>query len=119
MQRKKQVAPHVLRKTDTPRPSLLFVGITASARCRRFGNPVETDGPLTPHLISRILPDAVVLSLMSNNRDAVEDLETLSALGFRGRCLVLAPKLPNRKMVLKELRHHAAGLRLTLLIPQA
>ena len=116
------VAPFSSRLTNEktlPKRTLLLIGLTADARCHDYGIVNESAGPITARLMSRVLPDAVVISLISHQTDAIEDLEVLSDLGFRGRCLVLAKTLPNRALVLKELRQHAAGLRITLLTVKA
>lgn len=118
MQLKPKVAPLFppvqLVKSPVKR-TLLLIDLPADIRCTRLGNAIESRGPISARLISETLPDTVVISLIANHTDAIENLETLSALGFRGRCLVLANSLPNRSLVLKELRQHAAGLRITLL----
>lgn len=122
MQRKPWDAPLLSRtenEVDLAKRTLLFVDVPATTRCSQFGNTVNCAGPITAQLMSKVLPDIVVISLISNNSDAIEDIEALSALGFRGRCFVLANRLPNRRLVLQELRRHAAGLRISLLTVQA
>lgn len=104
---------------DPAKRVLLLIDVPATARCSQFGNTVEYSGTITAQLLSQVLPDIVVISLISNNFDAIEGLETLSSLGFRGRCFVLANRLPNHRLVQKELRQHAAGLRITLLTVHA
>jgi hypothetical protein len=87
----------------------------ASARRRPVYAIVENSAPISAQLLSQVLPDIVVFPLMSVQSDAVADLHLLNALGFRGRCIVLAPALPNRKMVLAELRREAYGMSVFLL----
>jgi hypothetical protein len=50
----------------------------------------------------------VVVPLFGRNFDALEILEHLATKGFRGTLRVVAPHLPNRQIVLRELRSHAA-----------
>jgi hypothetical protein len=57
------------------------------------------------------LPDTlelVVAPLFCESFDALEIIETLGANGYRGTLRVVAPKLPSRQIVLRELRTHAA-----------
>ncbi len=59
----------------------------------------------------RPMPDSLVLvvaPLFGKNFDALEILEQLAAQGYRGVLRVIAPHLPNRQIVLRELRSHAA-----------
>lgn len=59
----------------------------------------------------RPMPDSLVLvvaPLFGRNFDALEILEQLAAQGYRGTLRVIAPHLPNRQIVLRELRSHAA-----------
>lgn len=104
---------------SAPLRTVLLIGVTletlASVRRRPAYAIVENNAPLSAQLLSQVLPDIVVLPLMSAQSDAVTDLHVLSALGFRGRCIVLAPTLPNRKMVLAELRREAFGMSVFLL----
>lgn len=52
--------------------------------------------------------DLVVAPLFGQEIDALEILEQLAGLGYRGTLLVIAPRLPNHQIVLRELRTHAA-----------
>ncbi|MGB3277620.1 MAG: hypothetical protein WBA92_00355 [Pseudorhodobacter sp.] len=112
--------PSKTKSTPTvPLRTVLLVGVNmealASARRRPAYTIVENNAPISAQLLSQVLPDIIVLPLMSKQSDAVTDLHHLYALGFRGRCLVLAPALPNRKMVLTELRREAYGMSVFLL----
>lgn len=73
---------------------------------------------LTPALLAQYLPDAIALPLFGAQADASTQLHLLRTMGFRGRCFVLAPRLPNPKLVLAELRAEAPGLRIALLAAQ-
>lgn len=51
--------------------------------------------------------EMVVAPLFCDEFDALEIIETLGAAGYRGVLRIAAPKLPNRQIVLRELRTHA------------
>ncbi len=55
-------------------------------------------------------PETVLAPLFSDEFDALDLLERLAALKFRGVVMVVAPRLPNRLIVLRELQS-AAGKR--------
>jgi|GEM_PF-1260109 len=52
--------------------------------------------------------ELVIGPLFCTDFDALELIETLGALGYRADVRIVAPKLPSRQMVLRELRAHAA-----------
>ena len=58
--------------------------------------------------------ELIVVPLFCNDFDALEIIETLGAAGYRGQLRVMAPKLPNRQIVLRELRAHAVRQGITL-----
>ncbi|MCU0827854.1 MAG: hypothetical protein MUE52_10700 [Tabrizicola sp.] len=51
--------------------------------------------------------ELVVAPLFCPEFDALEIIEALGSSGFRGQLRVIAPKLPNRQIVLRELRAYA------------
>jgi hypothetical protein len=51
--------------------------------------------------------EVVISPLFCSDFDALELLELLGRNGFRKSLRVLAPKLPNRLVVMRELRSHA------------
>ena len=55
-----------------------------------------------------------MVPLFCNDFDALEIIETLGAAGYRGQLRVVTPKLPNRQVVLRELRSHAVRQGITL-----
>lgn len=61
----------------------------------------------------------VVAPLFCPDFDALELIERLGLAGYRGIMRIVAPKLPNRQVVLRELRSHAArqGMQLELVEP--
>lgn len=64
--------------------------------------------PLPPTL------ELVVSPLFCKTFDALEIIEKLGAQDFRKTLRVVAPKLPNRQVVLRELRSHAARQGITI-----
>lgn len=52
--------------------------------------------------------DLVIAPLFCADFDALELIDVLGREGFRGLLRIAAPKLPNRQVVLRELRTHAA-----------
>lgn len=58
--------------------------------------------------------ELVVAPLFCDEFDALEIVEVLGALGYRGLVRIVSPKLPNRQIVLRELRAHAARQGITL-----
>jgi hypothetical protein len=98
-------------------------------RCLVVGIPTATftDGTMRPDEASVItfdqlaprlpLPDTlelVVAPLFCSEFDALEIIEALGAGGYRGTLRVMSPKLPNRQIVLRELRGHAVRQGITL-----
>jgi hypothetical protein len=69
--------------------------------------------------IDTVLPlpaslELVVTPLFNNTFDALEIIERLGDKGFRKTLRVVAPKLPNRQIVLRELRSHASRQGITI-----
>lgn len=69
---------------------------------------------LNADLLARLDPGWVVFPLMAPGFDAPGVIETLDTLGYAGRACVVAPRLPNRRMVEIELRSMAPTLHLVL-----
>ncbi|MDX5351095.1 MAG: hypothetical protein LPJ95_10405 [Paracoccaceae bacterium] len=75
---------------------------------------------LQDHLPLPASLELVVAPLFCDNFDALEIIEILGAANFRGLLRIAAPKLPNRQIVLRELRSHAVRQGITLeLVEQA
>jgi hypothetical protein len=98
-------------------------------RCLVIGIPdaKAAEGSLRPEEFASIelealdsylpLPAAlelVVAPLFCKTFDALEIIERLGAQDFRKTLRVVAPKLPNRQVVLRELRSHAARQGITI-----
>jgi hypothetical protein len=58
--------------------------------------------------------ELVVTPLFCKTFDALEIIEMLGAQDYRKVLRVVAPKLPNRQVVLRELRSHAARQGITI-----
>ena len=58
--------------------------------------------------------ELVVAPLFCKGFDALEIIERLGAQDYRNSLRVVAPKLPNRQVVLRELRSHAARQGITI-----
>lgn len=99
-------------------------------RCRRI---LALDGPelavlherlpnrakvaMMPALLAVVAaqrPRAVAVALFGMSHDVLDLTEGLARIGYRGLVLALAPPLPNRKLVQRELASQAPGLRLRL-----
>jgi hypothetical protein len=69
---------------------------------------------LDSHLPLATTLELVVAPLFCNKFDALEIIERLGAQGYRKVLRVVAPKLPNRQIVLRELRSHASRQGITI-----
>jgi hypothetical protein len=69
---------------------------------------------LAAHLPLPAALELIVVPLFCDQFDALEIIETLGAAGYRGQLRVMTPKLPNRQVVLRELRSHAVRQGITL-----
>lgn len=65
---------------------------------------------LEQKLVSSIAPSKVVVPLLTRGFDAADVVEQLGNCGYAGTVWVLAPKLPNRRMVERELRSMVPGI---------
>ncbi|QQA44759.1 hypothetical protein [Pelagovum pacificum] len=65
---------------------------------------------VTGDLLEVLKPDEVLSPLLGPGPDAIDMLERLRELRFRGRYTALAKELPRPELVLRELRTHAAGI---------
>ena len=70
---------------------------------------------LEEKLVSSIAPSKVVVPLMTRHFDAAEVVEHLGTCGYQGSVWVLAPKLPNRRMVERELRSMVQGIQVEII----
>jgi hypothetical protein len=70
---------------------------------------------LEQKLVSSVAPSKVVMPLMARGFDAAEAIEQLGICGYRGVVWVLAPKLPNRRMVERELKSMVQGIQVEVI----
>ena len=70
---------------------------------------------LEQKLMSSVAPTKVVVPLMTRSFDAAEVIEQLAECGYQGVVWVLSPKLPNRRMVERELRSMVRGIEVELI----
>ena len=70
---------------------------------------------LEQKLVSSIAPSKVVMPLMARGFDAAEAIEQLGTCGYQGVVWVLAPKLPNRRMVERELKSMVQGIQVEVI----
>ncbi len=98
-------------------------------RCLVIGIPdaVFPEGSIRPEAAASIvfadlpqyLPripalELVVAPLFCRDFDALEIIETLGGAGYRGLLRITTPILPNRQIVLRELRSHAVRQGITI-----
>lgn len=62
-------------------------------------------------VLDSVRPARVICALFGKDSDAMMVAERLADLGWRGRLTVLAPGLPNRRMVQQELQAIAPWIR--------
>ncbi|MDB5661375.1 MAG: hypothetical protein JWS10_3990 [Cypionkella sp.] len=74
---------------------------------------------LSAEELARVSPDTVVFPLFTANLDATVILTELKALGYRGRCLVLTPRLPKPHLIEAELRGCGGAMQIELLTTDA
>lgn len=74
---------------------------------------------LCPAELARIAPDLVVFPLFSASLDATVILTRLNELGYRGRCLILTPRLPKPHLIEAELRGYSGAMQIALLTSDA
>lgn len=61
-------------------------------------------------LLARLSPTRVICPLFAAEYDALTVAQRLSRLGYTGLLLVVAPDLPNPRMVEKEIRNQSGGI---------
>ncbi len=69
---------------------------------------------ITPELLERHKPDAVLCPLTAQNFDAVDIAAHLMACGFSGPLRALCPPLPNPLVVVQEMRRLCPGINFDL-----
>lgn len=74
--------------------------------------PEAIDGAL----LAKLQPDKVICPMIGEDYDALMVATQLRALNFAGTLVVVAPELPNPRMVEREIRNQAGGLRVSVVI---
>jgi hypothetical protein len=96
----------------------LIIGIPAATASESSVNSAEADlVSYTPLPDFKVLPEGlelVIAPLFCEEFDALEVIEALGSKGYRGKLRIVSPKLPNRQIVLRELRAHAGRQGITL-----
>ena len=67
-------------------------------------------------LLARVQPKKVICPMIGEDYDALIVATHLRALNFAGTLVVVAPELPNPRMVEREIRNQAGGLRVSVVI---
>jgi hypothetical protein len=70
---------------------------------------------LTTDILQSVQPTLIICPLFTADFDATTAIERLVELGYRGRVTILAPQLPNPRLVERELQ--GLGLAVTLITP--
>lgn len=68
-------------------------------------------GTLDAAVLARVAPAFVICRLFAKDSDAMAVAEVLAALRWKGRLVVIAPGLPNRAMVQREIQSGAPGIK--------
>jgi hypothetical protein len=119
------VSSHGQNPSDRPEasaprgPTILTIGrfgaeIDAYLGKRRPSVVATSFAVLDATLLRRVAPEAVAFSLIEPEADAMQVIERLGQLGFQGEAIIFAPRLPNRQMILRELRGLAKGMVVTV-----
>ena len=99
-----------MSETDQPNIMLYITGAPEENQLAGFGDHTLFYEDLTAAALARHAPSAVVCQLFTERLDAIMVLRRLCEIGFAGRCVVIAPKLPQRGLVLTELRAEAGSI---------
>jgi hypothetical protein len=104
-----------------PREGRVLLGLDIALTPREVEQALASEAvllgfdALTAAVLAEIAPDVIALPLMSRHSDALQMLQTLADLGFRGQVRVYAPPLPDRHMVQGELVAVSQALTVSLL----
>lgn len=94
-------------------PRAIVLGLTAQPP-----DSIALDGPegITADLLAAIAPEKVICPLFSDDYDALVVAQILTKLGFGGTLVVVAPDLPNPRMVEREIRNQSGGLKVSVVV---
>ena len=77
---------------------------------------VERPESIDAVLLATMQPDKVICPMIGKDYDALLVATHLRALNFTGTLVVVAPDLPNPRMVEREIRNQSGGLRVSVVI---
>lgn len=75
-------------------------------------HPEEIDAAL----LARVQPEKVICPMIGADYDALSVANLLRSLDFAGVLVVVAPDLPNPRMVEREIRNQAGGLQVRVVV---
>lgn len=79
---------------------------------------IAVDGPekIDAILLATMAPEKVICPLFAEDYDALVVAQILTKLGFGGTLVVVAPDLPNPRMVEREIRNQAGGIKVAVVV---
>lgn len=102
--------------TQRGRQVALLVGLATAPPLLADWSVIHASyGAVSPVLLAQVRPDCVACPLLAAEFDAAQLAQRLEQIGFVGRLLVMAPALPDRRMVAREIASAAPGLRVEIL----
>ncbi|NGQ91959.1 hypothetical protein G5V65_13730 [Rhodobacter sp. HX-7-19] len=98
---------------DAPDAITIALGFDSAAPdCVAVDAPARIDAAL----LASTRAQKVICPLFAEDYDALVVAGHLRSLGFDGTLVVLAPDLPNPRMVEREIRNQAGGLRVSVVV---
>ena len=67
-------------------------------------------------LLDRLRPARVITPLFGDGYDAVDVAEDLSLFGYGGQLIAISPRLPNPKIIEREMREYAFAMNFELVM---
>ncbi len=105
------------RKPETPAEETPQVAIVLGFEALAPGaQAVERPDEIDAALLARVRPEKVICPMIGEDYDALSVATLLRSLDFGGTLVVVAPELPNPRMVEREIRNQAGGLRVSVVI---
>ena len=71
---------------------------------------------LDEDLLDKLRPDQVITPLFGEGYDAVDVAEDLSLFGYCGQLVAISPRLPNPKIIEREMREYAYAMNFELVM---
>lgn len=107
------IRPEPQAPEASPGPILVIEAPAALALAARYPDDrvvVARYASLDPQLIARVRPAWIIAPLFGIGFDATNVLDALEQCAFAGRIAIAAPRLPNPRMVERELSAFAPAL---------